>query len=83
MVGSLGSSWRFEPLRTSLGISGAQITGASPQASPHSPKRCTRLFRHTVISMLPAFVEERYMEDPGAWGDEWPENPPIHEAADM
>jgi hypothetical protein len=33
--------------------------------------------------MLPAIVEERYMEDPGAWGDEWPENPPIHEAADM
>jgi hypothetical protein len=33
--------------------------------------------------MLTAFVEERYMEDPGAWGDEWPENPPIYEAADM
>ena len=27
--------------------------------------------------------KERYMEDPGAWGDEWPENPPIYEAADM
>src|SRR5215207_2821259 len=34
MVGSRGSSWRFEPLRTSLGISRARITGASPQASP-------------------------------------------------
>jgi hypothetical protein len=32
--------------------------------------------------MLSAFVEERYMEDPAAWGDEWPENPPIHEAVD-
>jgi hypothetical protein len=31
----------------------------------------------------PAWAEERYMEDPGAWGDEWPENPPIHEAAEM
>ena len=48
-----------------------------------TPERCTWLFRHTVISMLPAFVEERYMEDPGAWGDEWLENPPIYEAADM
>jgi hypothetical protein len=36
-----------------------------------------------VISTLPAFVEERYMEDPGAWDDEWPENPPIYEAVDM
>jgi hypothetical protein len=32
--------------------------------------------------MLPAFVEERYMEDPAAWSDEWPENQPIYEAAD-
>jgi hypothetical protein len=32
--------------------------------------------------MRPAFVEERYMEDPAAWSDEWPENPPIYEAAD-
>jgi hypothetical protein len=30
-----------------------------------------------------AFVEERYMEDPAAWGDEWPENPPVYEAVDM
>jgi hypothetical protein len=33
--------------------------------------------------MLPAFDGERYVEDPAAWGDEWPENPPIYEAADM
>jgi hypothetical protein len=33
--------------------------------------------------MLPAFVLERYMEDPDAWGDEWPENSPIYEAVDM
>jgi len=32
--------------------------------------------------MLPAFIEERCMEDPDAWGGEWPENPPIYEAAD-
>jgi hypothetical protein len=31
----------------------------------------------------PLVVEERYMEDPDAWGDVWPENPPIYEAADM
>ena len=31
----------------------------------------------------PLVVEERYMEDPAAWGDEWPENPPIYEAVDM
>jgi hypothetical protein len=30
MVGSRGSSWRFEPLRMSRGISQARITGASP-----------------------------------------------------
>jgi hypothetical protein len=30
-----------------------------------------------------ALVEERYMDDPAAWGDEWPENPPIYEAVDM
>ena len=57
--------------------------GRGPVSLPHSPKRCTRLCRHTVISVLPAFVEERYMEDPAAWSDEWPENPPIYEAADM
>jgi hypothetical protein len=34
IVGSRGSSWRFELLRTSLGISRARVTGASPQASP-------------------------------------------------
>jgi hypothetical protein len=28
-------------------------------------------------------LEERYMEDPAAWGDEWPENPPIYDALDM
>jgi hypothetical protein len=33
--------------------------------------------------MLSAFVEERYMEGPGAWGDEWPENPSLYEAVDM
>jgi hypothetical protein len=33
--------------------------------------------------MLPAFVLERYMEDPGAWGAEWPENPPVYEAGDI
>jgi hypothetical protein len=33
--------------------------------------------------MLPAFVEERYMEDFAAWGDEWPEKKPIYEAVDM
>jgi len=32
--------------------------------------------------MLTAFVEERYMEYPAAWGDEWSENPPICEAVD-
>jgi hypothetical protein len=32
--------------------------------------------------MLPAFVEERYMEDSAACGDERLENPPICEAAD-
>ncbi len=31
----------------------------------------------------PAWAEERYMEGPDAWGDEWPENPPIYEAVDM
>jgi hypothetical protein len=31
----------------------------------------------------PLIVEERYMEDPDAWGDEWPEHPPIYEAVDM
>jgi hypothetical protein len=36
----------------------------------------------TVISMRPTFVEEPYMEGPAAWGDEWPENPPIYEAVD-
>jgi hypothetical protein len=33
--------------------------------------------------MLSAFVEERHMEDPAAWGEEWPENPPIYKAVDM
>jgi hypothetical protein len=34
--------------------------------------------------MLPTFVEEeRYMEDPDAWSDEWPEIPPVYEAVDM
>jgi hypothetical protein len=38
----------------------------------------------TLISKAgPNVVEERYMEDPTVWGDEWPENPPIYEAADM
>ncbi len=38
----------------------------------------------TLISKAgPNVVEERYMEDPAAWGAEWPENPPIYEAADM
>jgi hypothetical protein len=32
--------------------------------------------------MCPAFVEERYMEDPAAWDDEWTEKPPIYEAVD-
>ena len=36
----------------------------------------------TVISMCPAFVEERYMEDPAGWGDEWPETPPSYGAVD-
>ena len=31
---SRGSSWRFEPSRTSLGISRARIIDAAPQASP-------------------------------------------------
>ena len=30
-----------------------------------------------------AYVEERYAEDPDAWGSEWPENPPTYEAAGM
>jgi len=34
MVGSRGSSRRFEPPRTSLGVSRAGVTGASPKASP-------------------------------------------------
>ena len=34
MVRSRGSSRRFEPSRTSLGISRSRITGATPQASP-------------------------------------------------
>jgi hypothetical protein len=34
MVGSRGSSWRFEPSRTRLSISRAGVTSASPQASP-------------------------------------------------
>jgi hypothetical protein len=33
--------------------------------------------------MRPAFVEDRHMEDPDAWGAGWPENPPIYEAVDM
>jgi len=33
--------------------------------------------------MRSAFVEERYMEDPTAWGDERPEKSPIYEAVDM
>jgi hypothetical protein len=33
--------------------------------------------------MCPAFVEERYMEDPDAWSGEWPDNPPIYETVDM
>jgi hypothetical protein len=33
--------------------------------------------------MLPAFVEEPYVEDPAAWSDECPEDPPIYEAADV
>jgi hypothetical protein len=32
--------------------------------------------------MRPTFVEERYMEDPAGWGDEWPENTPVYEALD-
>jgi hypothetical protein len=36
-----------------------------------------------VIYEDSARAEERYMEDPAAWGDEWPENPPIYEAVDM
>ena len=34
MVGSRGSSLRFEPSRTSLSVSQARITGAAPHASP-------------------------------------------------
>jgi Fe2+ transport system protein FeoA len=30
-----------------------------------------------------AIVEERYDEDPDAWGDDYPENPPIYEAVDV
>ena len=38
----------------------------------------------TLISKAgPNVVEERYMEDPAAWGAEWPENPPIYEALIM
>jgi hypothetical protein len=33
--------------------------------------------------MLPAFVEERYMEAPATWRDEWPEKKPIYEAVNM
>jgi hypothetical protein len=33
--------------------------------------------------MLPAFVEEPYVEDPAAWSDEWPKHPPIYEAVNM
>ena len=38
----------------------------------------------TLISKAgPNVVEGRYMEDPAAWGAEWPENPPIYGAVDM
>jgi hypothetical protein len=47
---------------------------------PNDPRMWRQLLARVHCEDL-AFVEERYMEDPAAWCDEWPENPPIYEAA--
>ena len=47
------------------------------------PHKKIERFSTPISKAGPTVVEERYLEDPSAWGAEWPENPPIYEAADM
>jgi hypothetical protein len=54
------------------------------------PDEFREIVEHLVADELvrvhcedPLVVEERYMEDPAACGDEWPENPPIYEVVNM